>query len=224
MIVLTLSDRVGPHQVHVASLGGGLAGFVGQAAEVHRRASPRNRRDVRRSEIDFVELAVERERFAVEQRPQDVHNFDASPVARCGFHRLSGQLAGDDVDGETSAKHPIERRQLPRKLRRPHLAAANGDEQADSVRERHDAAGERDRIDAQLIARRQKDVVEAAALCRDDDVAAMLVARAQAVVGHAEEFVIVVAQRRKPAYFHGWNLRAHITAPRHSRIFGLTGK
>ena len=182
----------------------GLARFVGQAAEVHRRTSPRDGRDSGRSEIDFVELAVERERFAVEQRPQDAHNFDASLVARFGVHCLSGQVAGDDVDRKASAKHPIERRQLPRKLRRPHLAAADGDQQADAARERRDAAGERDRIDAQLIARRQQDVVEAAALCRDDDVAAMLVARAQAFVGNAEKFVIVAAQRGKPRDFHAW--------------------
>ena len=75
-----------------------------------------------------------------------------------------------------------------------------------------------------MITRRQQDVVEAAALGPGDDVAAMFVARAQAAVGDAEEFVIVVAQRRKPAYFDGWKLRAHDIAPRRSRIFGLTGK
>ena len=88
------------------------------------------------------------------------------------------------------------RGELAGQLRRPHLAAAGGGQQAHAPQQRRDGGGEGQGIDAQRVAGRQKDVVEAAGLGGQRDVAAVLPARLQLRIGHAEELIVVVAKRR----------------------------
>ena len=65
------------------------------------------------------------------------------------------------------------------------------------------AEAKRGRVDPELVARWQEDVVEAIAVGRLDDVAAMVPRALQLGVRDAEELVVVVAQGAEPADFHG---------------------
>ncbi len=139
------------------------------------------------------------ERLAVEQGLEDPHRLDRAGVARRGGHRFARHVGGDDVDLQSATRHPVDRGDLARELRWPGFADAHRHQQIDPARRGGDRSGEGGGVDAQRITGRQQHIVEPAGFRLHDDVAAMLPARPELRVGHAEEFIIVVAQGGEPA-------------------------
>lgn len=66
-----------------------------------------------------------------------------------------------------------------------------------------DGRGERDRVNAERVARGEKDVVEPVAVGGEGDVSAVLPAGLEGGVWDAEEFVVVVAKCREPGDLDG---------------------
>jgi hypothetical protein len=191
-------QRVGPHQKHVRGLGGDLAGCFGQAAEIERRAAAPDRAQPRRVQCDVHEFTVEVDWLAVEQVPQNLYDLQGAAVPGSRFQALAGQVGGDDIDRQAPVEQLIDRGELPSELRRPHLPHPHRDQQLHPAQQRGDPGGERDRVDAHRVARRQQQVVVSGLFRAERDVAAVFPARLQPAIRHAEKLVIVVAQRGKP--------------------------
>ena len=195
---------VRPHQVHVGGLRGDLARRVGQPAEVERRGAS-GRVQPRRVQVEVHELAVVRDVLAVQQVAQHAHDLERAAVPRRRLQCLAGQVRGDDVDGQPAAEHLVDGGELARELRRPHLAHPHRDQQPHPPQQRRDPGCECDRVDAHRVAGRQQEVVVAGFLGRERDAPAVLPARQQGAVRHAEKLVVVVAERGEPG-----DLTAHV--------------
>lgn len=74
------------------------------------------------------------------------------------------------------------------------------DEQPNVARQRRHRRGKGRRVDAKRVTRGQQDVIVTRRFGLQDDVAAMFETGAQQRIGDAEKLVVVVAQRREPAY------------------------
>ena len=192
---------VGPHQEHVRLLRRRIARRRRQTAEIQQRGLARRHADARWIDLQLPERAVMIERLPIQQRLQYPHRLDRAGIARARCQRLAGQVGRNDVDRQPPAQHPVDRRDLPRQLRRPAFADPHRHQQRHPPQHRRDRGGKGGGVDPQRIARRQQDIVEPAAFGLQHDVAAMLPARLQLGVGHAQKLVIVVAQRREPADF-----------------------
>ncbi len=190
-------DRVGPHQEHVGRLRGDLLGVVGEAAEVERGAAA-GRPDARRVELEVVEVAVMGDALAVEQRAQYVHDLERARVPGRRLQRRPGEVGGDDVDRQPAAEDLVDGRQLTRELRRPHLAHPHREQQLHPPQQRRDPGRECDRVDPHRVAGGQQQVVVAAGLGGERDVAAVRPAGLERRVADPEELVVVVAQRGEP--------------------------
>jgi hypothetical protein len=189
-----LALRAGPHQIDIAALGGGLARIGRQASEIEQWRLARNGADARRIEFQLPELAIMIDGFAIEQAAQDGHRLARAGVALTRAQRLARHLRGDDVDLQPPAQHPVDGGDLPGQLRRPAFADAHRHQQGKAAQHGGDPGGKGRGVDPQIVTRGQQDVVEARAFGLKHDVAAMLPARLQAFIGHAEELVIIVAQ------------------------------
>ena len=60
-------DRVGPGEEHVGGFGSALLGGLGEATEIHRRATRVDGGDSRRVEVELGELTIDLETLTVEQ-------------------------------------------------------------------------------------------------------------------------------------------------------------
>ena len=139
----------------------------------------------------------------VEQRADNLHDLERALIARSARQRRAGEVAGDDVHVESAAGHAIDRRELARELWWPHLSGAHREEEPNAGGHRDDAGRERDCVDAERIARGEKDAVEPVSFGAQHEVAAVLPRGTQARIGHTEELVVVVAQGREPRDFEG---------------------
>ena len=194
---------VRPHQVDIAALGGRRARILREPAEVELGGLARNRADTRRIQLQLPEIPVMVQRLAVQQRLQYAHGFDRARIARARRQLLAGHVGGDDVHRQPTSEDAVDRGDLARQLRRPHLADPHGHQEAHALQHRRDRRGEGGGVDAQLVARGQQDIVEAASFGLQDDVSAVLPARLQRRVGHAEELIVVVAECGEPGDFAG---------------------
>ena len=195
-------DGVGPGQEDVGLLGRDLLGVVAEPAEVEGWAGAGHRADPGGVEFQIHEVAVEVDRFAVQQCAEDLHPLQRPLVPRGRFERLPRDVGGDDVDGQATVQHLVDGGQLPGQLWNPHLAHAHGAQQLHVADLGGDRAGEGDGVDSQLIAGRQQDVVVAGPVRRQGDVAAVFVAGLQRRIRLSEELVIVVAQGAEPGNLH----------------------
>ncbi len=190
---------VGPGQEHVRVLRGDASCRFGVPAEVHRGALATQGRDAGRVQLQVVELTVVVDRAPVEQLTQDRHDLGGAAVPGLGLERSARQVRGDDVDRETTVEHPVERGELSGQLRWPHLRAAHRCQQLHTATDLgRDTAGEHQGVDAELVARRQQDVVEPLVASGEHDVAAVLERAHQMRRRHPELFDVVVAQRGEP--------------------------
>ena len=146
-------------------------------------------------------LALVIERLAIEDGLEDLHDLDGAGIARRRRHGLARHVRRDDVDRQPPFGNPVERRDLPRQLRRPGFADPYRHQQPDAPGQRRDRPCKNRRVDAKRIARGQQHIVEAALFGGEHDVAAMLPARFQRRIGQPQKFIIIIAQRRKPADF-----------------------
>ena len=160
-VLAHLVHRVGPHQVHVARLGGAFARLMAEAAEIEGGAFAGQCGDARRVELEVVKIALEIERLAVEQGADDLHDLGRAGIAGAGFDLLARHVGRDDVDVQPSAgarcigaENAVERRDPARELRRPVLAHARCPEQLDAAHLRRDGRGERGGVEPERIARR----------------------------------------------------------------------
>ena len=143
------------------------------------------------------------ERVAVQQGFQDGHGLRRAAVARGRCQSLARHVGGDDVDGQPPAENPVKRGNLPGKLWRPGFTNADRHQQPDAFHQRCNGGGKNRGIDAQRISGGQQDIVEATAVSGHHDIAAMLPARFEHRVGHAEKLIVIITQRGKPADFNG---------------------
>ena len=127
-----------------------------------------------------------------------MHELDGSAVARLRVEGLPRHVRADDVDRQAPLGHLVDGGELTSELREPHLPDPHGEQQVDLFGVGGDRRGKRGRVDPELVARWQEDVVEAIAVGGLDDVTAMVPRALQLGVRDAEELVVVVAQGTEP--------------------------
>ena len=128
-----------------------------------------------------------------------MHQFHRAPITWCAGQLFAWHLARDDVDRQPSIQHLINGRQLSCHLRRPDLAAANGNQKAHPFQHWRNASGKGNGVNANRIAGRQQDVIKPTLFCSQHDIAAMFKTGGQVWILYAQKFIVIVAQGRKPA-------------------------
>jgi hypothetical protein len=196
-----LVHRVRPHQVDIGSLRRSIASDGRQTTEIERRTFARQRRHPRRREVESVELTLELKVLTVQHGLEDIHRLNSALIAGNAVHHFTRQIRRDDVDSQPPAQNAVECRNPPRQLRRPVFANADGHQQTDLPDQRRNGGREHGRIHAQRITGRQQDVIIAAFVSGQHDIAAMLPGRSERRIGLAKELIVIIAQRGKPAHF-----------------------
>ena len=133
-----------------------------------------------------------------QQESQRIHGLRRALVTHRSRLHSTRKIRRDDVDGQPSLEHLIERGDLPGELRGPELTTTHGQQETNPSGQRGHASGEGRGVDAERVSRRQKDVVVPERLGPQHDVATMRPRTEQVGVDDAELLVIVVAQRREP--------------------------
>ena len=119
--------RIRPGEKDIGLGGGGLLGGIGEAPKVEGRATSRNGADAGWVQHEIEKFSMVLDGLAVQELAENRHVLPGARVARLGFERLTRQVAGNDIKGQSPARHAVEAGDLPGQLGRPHFAHADGE-------------------------------------------------------------------------------------------------
>ena len=193
-----------PHEEDIAMLRAQVLCGGRDAAEVHERAAVLLIRlgGFGGGEADAIKFTFPLEgAVGAPHALQDLDDLAGAGIADFVALFHARHVGGDDVDAQAAFGDVIDGGERPREHRRPHFTHAEGDKLIDLCRLWCHGGGKGQCVLTSDPTRGEQDVLIAEGVGFFHNIAAVLIAGAQAVIWHAKKFVIVCAKSREPGDF-----------------------
>ena len=152
-------------------------------------------------ELNIIKIAFE---INVVLRPALLENFDDLARALVSLRRTqirTGQVGGNDIDGQSPAQDVVKRSNGTSQHRRMYLATTNRRQDIDIGSQWRDCRGKGQRILPDLIRGRTQYITITQAVSRQQDVGGIAPIAFVTDVVVSEKFVVAIAQGGKPCDF-----------------------